>query len=130
MFLHSAAASYPEEPDEDQQSAMRNLIHALSILYPCGPCAYGLQIHLQKQAEKRAYLGSEATITNPKVLAGAQDPGTVVEAAKSGRAMRAWLCAAHNAVNVRLDKPVFDCTPTSLDARWGEGPEDGHCDQA
>ena len=28
-----------------------------------------------------------------------------------------WMCKAHNDVNLRLDKPEFDCRRTSL--RWG-----------
>lgn len=128
-FLHSAAAFYPDTPNDEQQTAMRNLIQSLSLLYPCAPCAYGLKKHLEKQQEKRSSLGDQVPLTKPHLLAGRQDdPGTLSEAARSGRAMRAWLCAAHNEVNSRLGKPLFSCTDATLDARWGDGPTDGSCE--
>ncbi|KAK7210568.1 hypothetical protein V2G26_017746 [Clonostachys chloroleuca] len=37
-----------------------------------------------------------------------------------------WLCGAHNAVNRKLGKPVFDCD--KWQERWVTGPKDGSCD--
>lgn len=38
-----------------------------------------------------------------------------------------WLCRRHNEVNVKLNKPVFDCT--KVFERWLNGPPGGKCDQ-
>ena len=37
-----------------------------------------------------------------------------------------WMCSMHNEVNVRLGKPVFDCS--KVDERWLHGWKDGSCD--
>jgi len=37
-----------------------------------------------------------------------------------------WLCDLHNIVNVKLGKPVFDCS--KVDERWRDGWLDGSCD--
>lgn len=127
-FLHSAAAVYPDDPDAEQAEAMRNLIRALAVLYPCAPCAYGLRSHIEAQEAARA-VDATKRLTPPNLLAGAAaDPGTLPEAVLSGRAVRAWLCAAHNEVNSRTGKPLFACTEAALNKRWGDGPEDGSCD--
>jgi FAD-linked sulfhydryl oxidase len=36
-----------------------------------------------------------------------------------------WLCGAHNEVNVKLGKPVFDCA--KWEERWRTGWKDGSC---
>ena len=113
---------------------MRNLVKAFSVVYPCGPCAHGLKTHLEHQEIKRASVGPGGRIVSEELLSAAgekdkpQDPGTLTEAARSGRAMRAWLCAAHNEVNMRLEKPIFTCSEAALDSRWADGPSDGRCD--
>lgn len=37
-----------------------------------------------------------------------------------------WLCRIHNKVNVKLGKPVFDCS--KVNERWRDGWLDGSCD--
>lgn len=41
-------------------------------------------------------------------------------------ALSQWLCRMHNKVNVKLGKPVFDCS--KVDQRWRDGWPDGRCD--
>lgn len=60
----------------------------LTRVYPCGECA--------------EHWG--------KVVAA-----TPVES-RSGPALRQWVCQAHNKVNQRLNKPIFDCS--TLEGRW------------
>eukprot|EP00037_Helgoeca_nana_P015602 m.146230 g.146230 ORF g.146230 m.146230 type:complete len:56 (+) comp23095_c0_seq1:451-618(+) len=36
-------------------------------------------------------------------------------------------CGAHNEVNERLGKPIFDCNIEMLDQRWLDGWTDGSC---
>ncbi|CAO3587970.1 unnamed protein product [Absidia cylindrospora] len=38
-----------------------------------------------------------------------------------------WLCRRHNEVNVKLNKPVFDCS--KVFEQWLNGPPNGKCDQ-
>jgi FAD-linked sulfhydryl oxidase len=37
-----------------------------------------------------------------------------------------WLCEAHNEVNDKLGKPLFDCN--KWEERWRTGWKDGRCD--
>lgn len=37
-----------------------------------------------------------------------------------------WLCRLHNKVNVKIGKPVFDCS--KVNERWRDGWLDGSCD--
>lgn len=37
-----------------------------------------------------------------------------------------WMCQAHNEVNQKLGKPVFDCR--FWEERWRDGWKDGRCD--
>jgi len=36
------------------------------------------------------------------------------------------MCEAHNMVNRKLEKPLFDCS--KVNERWRDGWADGHCD--
>ncbi|KAF4532230.1 hypothetical protein B566_EDAN004316 [Ephemera danica] len=44
----------------------------------------------------------------------------------SQSALSQWLCKVHNVVNLKLGKPLFDCS--KVDERWRDGPADGSCD--
>lgn len=99
-FLHTTAAYYPERPTPHQRANMLNLLHSLSVLYPCSHCA--------------SHLGEEMKTKPPDV---------------SGRlGLSRWLCERHNDVNERLGKTKFDCSLKSTDERWKDGPADGSCD--
>lgn len=37
-----------------------------------------------------------------------------------------WLCRLHNKINVKVGKPVFDCS--KVNERWRDGWLDGSCD--
>lgn len=98
-FLHTAAAYYPDNPTPAHRTHMANLLSALPTLYPCGVCAD----HLKDEVKKFP----------PDV---------------SGRAgLSRWLCERHNEVNGRLGKDKFNCSLSSLDERWKDGPPGGDC---
>ncbi len=67
-------------------------------LYPCWTCADDFRAYVEKV---------------PVRAAGRDDFGQ-------------WLCDAHNDVNRKLGKPVFDCS--RWQERWLTGWKDGRCD--
>ncbi|KAJ3192540.1 26S proteasome non-ATPase regulatory subunit [Irineochytrium annulatum] len=81
-FLHTMAAYYPEAPSEKEQRTMTKFFRTFSKVYPCSHCAE----HLRGEMKKNP----------PKV--------------QNNRLLNLWLCGVHNEVNVRLGKPVFDCS--------------------
>ncbi|GME96781.1 unnamed protein product [[Candida] boidinii] len=97
-LLHTIAASYPENPSLEQQLEMKVFINIFSKIYPCWFCAGDFQKFIK--------------IDEPKVRTQ-EDFGR-------------WLCNAHNSVNVKLGKPVFDCNLWK--ERWKDGWKDGRCD--
>ncbi|KAJ9611212.1 Flavin-linked sulfhydryl oxidase of the mitochondrial IMS [Cladophialophora chaetospira] len=100
MLLHSMAATYPEVATPETQSIMKQFISTFSRLYPCYVCAEDFQGWLKEP-------GNE-----PKV--------------KGQDELGLWACQAHNAVNVKLGKPEFDCSLWKQ--RWKDGWKDGRCD--
>lgn len=94
-LLHSIAATYPEKPTSAEQNQMLSFIQIFSNIYPCWYCAQGFRKWMSKPEN------------DPKAHLDTQD--------KFGR----WLCAAHNVVNKRLEKPEFDCNLWK--ARWIDG---------
>lgn len=97
-LLHSIAATYPEAPSRAQQSDLLGFVRLFSRLYPCWVCAEDFQGYIARDAPR---------------VASRDDFGR-------------WLCGAHNEVNVKLGKPVFDCN--KWEERWRTGPPDGSCD--
>lgn len=69
-----------------------------SRLYPCWVCAEDFQRYMEKEQIR---------------VDSRNEFGT-------------WLCEAHNAVNTKLGKPVFDCS--KWEERWRTGWKDGRCD--
>ncbi|KEZ43597.1 hypothetical protein SAPIO_CDS4524 [Scedosporium apiospermum] len=96
--LHSIAAAYPETPSTSQQSDLLGFVHLFAKLYPCWTCAEDFQTYI---ARTRPQVGSRSEFG-------------------------LWLCDAHNDVNKKLGKPVFDCS--LWEQRWRTGWKDGHCD--
>lgn len=96
-LLHTIAAHYPMRPSAEDRSNMSDFIRLFSILYPCSYCAQEFRSDLAR---------------SPPRL-------------ESRAAFATWLCQMHNLVNVKLNKPEFDCS--KLDERWRTGWKDGRC---
>jgi FAD-linked sulfhydryl oxidase len=94
-LLHTMAATFPGIPSEEHKKDVLKFIYLLSKLYPCGDCAQHFQKLLNDHPPK---------VSNHDEFAG-------------------WLCSAHNVVNKRLGKPIFDCS--KVDERWECGCEAG-----
>ena len=75
-----------------------SFVKLFSKLYPCWVCAEDFQAYIKKDPVKA---GSRSEFGN-------------------------WLCGAHNEVNKKLGKPVFDCS--LWEERWRTGWKDGRCD--
>lgn len=45
-FLHTMAATYPEQPSRSQQTLMRNIIDGLAEFYPCSYCRSHFQLQV------------------------------------------------------------------------------------
>ncbi|KAI8338165.1 ERV/ALR sulfhydryl oxidase domain-containing protein [Chlamydoabsidia padenii] len=81
-LFHTIMSRYPEQPTDDERTALAQFIHLLSRLYPCGECAEHFQTLLKRYPPQTA---SRITASQ-------------------------WACAIHNKVNERLGKPIFDCS--------------------
>ena len=89
-FLHSMAANYPDQPNDQDKILMSNLINSIVQFYPCYTC--------------RSNLESEVQELYPDV--------------SSNYSLQMWLCKLHNKINYRLNKPQFPCDINLLNARW------------
>lgn len=92
-FLHSMAARYPQTPSESEKKEMQTFINLFAKFYPCDFCAKDFQKWIQ----------------NHQPIVDSRD------------ALSWWFCDAHNAVNVKLGKPSFDCR--FWKHRWLDGFE-------
>ncbi|KAK3936909.1 augmenter of liver regeneration [Diplogelasinospora grovesii] len=97
-LLHTIAATYPPKPTPVEQNNIRDFFRLFSKLYPCWVCAEDFQAYMKKEAIKT----------------------------ESRDAFGNWLCDAHNEVNRKLGKPIFDCS--KWEERWRTGWKDGSCD--
>jgi len=97
-FLHSVAAYLPSVPNQEQQQDATQLLQIVSRLYPCSDCAEDLRKDL---------------IEEPPLVTSSEE-------------FSQWMCRLHNKVNVKLGKPVFDCS--KVFERWRDGWKDGSCD--
>lgn len=97
-LLHSIAATYPDKPSKFQQDNLSQFMNSFSNLYPCFYCAEDFRDYIKENKIK---------VTNRDEFGN-------------------WLCNAHNAVNVKLGKPKFDCNLWK--ERWKDGWKDGRCD--
>nr|OQO21163.1 hypothetical protein B0A51_10906 [Rachicladosporium sp. CCFEE 5018] len=98
-LLHSLTANYPERPCLTQQSDTRQFMSLFGKMYPCWVCADDFRAWMQN--------GNAPKVSNREEF---------------GK----WMCEAHNAVNVKLGKPSFDCD--KWEERWRTGWKDGRCD--
>ncbi|SCU98973.1 LADA_0H16534g1_1 [Lachancea dasiensis] len=90
-LLHSIAAKYPKKPNEKQKSEMSQFMTIFSHVYPCWWCAKDFELFIRANA--------------PKV--------------NSRDELGKWVCEAHNDVNRKLGKPIFDCN--LWENRWING---------
>lgn len=97
-MLHTLAANYPERPSVAEQGQAKTFMSLFSNLYPCSHCA----------DDFRDWIGQG----NPPAVSSRSDFG-------------GWMCRAHNAVNEKLGKEMFDCE--KWEERWRSGPSDGSC---
>ena len=100
-FLHTLAANFPETPTVQQQKEISSFIGTLGRYYPCWHCADDFRVWMGKR-------GNEIRT-------------------RTRRDLEEWMCRAHNEVNLKLGKKVFDCSDKSLSIRWRDGPKDGSC---
>lgn len=96
-LLHTMAAWFPDKPSSSEKDAARSLVSSLALLYPCTHCAADFQESIRDSP--------------PQV--------------ESRTIFAVWLCRQHNLVNVKLNKPTFDCSMENLDLRWRNGAP--HC---
>ncbi|KAM4055181.1 Erv1 / Alr family protein [Hirsutella rhossiliensis] len=80
-FLHTMAAKYPEKPTPEDRKTFELFFLSFGKLYPCGDCAKHFRALLKEMPPQTSSRNSAA----------------------------GWLCEAHNRVNKRLQKPIFDC---------------------
>ncbi|MCJ1436964.1 hypothetical protein MMC27_006347 [Xylographa pallens] len=99
-LLHSISASYPPQASATQQSEMKQFLGLFAKLYPCWVCAEDFGAWM-------ARAGNEPRVEGREGL---------------GR----WMCEAHNEVNRKLGKGVFDCA--RWEERWRTGWREGGCD--
>ena len=99
-FLHTMSASYPPQASPTQQKEMRQFLGLFSRLYPCWTCAEDFQEWMKS-------------------------PGNEPRVSSRGEFGK-WMCEAHNEVNRKLGKEVFECE--RWEERWRTGWGDGRCD--
>jgi len=75
-------AKFPDQPTQDEQTALFSYIHLFGRLYPCGECASHFRTILTKFPPQVSTRSSAA----------------------------AWACHVHNEVNKSLKKDLFDCS--------------------
>lgn len=92
-LLHTAAAKYPRQPSDAQKQEMRQFLSIFSHIYPCNWCAKDFEQYIRDRA--------------PRV--------------DSRDELGQWMCEAHNDVNQKLGKELFDCN--FWKKRWLDGWE-------
>lgn len=95
-LMHTMTLRFPEHPTLDEREALSSYFYLTSRLYPCGECASEFQELLKKYPPQTS----------------------------SRLAASSWLCAVHNEVNARLNKPEFDCAhlDDEYDCGCGDAP--------
>ncbi|EEH10812.1 hepatopoietin HPO1 [Histoplasma capsulatum G186AR] len=101
-LLHSMTATYPTTATPQQQNDMRSFLALFGKLYPCWVCA----------DDFRAWMNEPSGANRPRLKTRAEFGN--------------WMCEAHNEVNRKLGKEVFDCA--KWEERWRTGWKDGRCD--
>ena len=92
--LHTMAAYFPSKPSYTEQASMSVFLGLFATFYPCRECREDFQANLQVEPP---------TTEGREQLVG-------------------WMCRAHNRVNKRLGKPLYDCSNVAaLEERWKTG---------
>ncbi|ELA47322.1 hypothetical protein VCUG_01206 [Vavraia culicis subsp. floridensis] len=92
-LLHTMASKFPVDPSEQDKKNVIQFLSLLAKLFPCEECS----MHFQKLLNDH------------------------VPVVSSRKEFELWLCSAHNVVNKRLGKPIFDCE--GISDVWGCGCE-------
>lgn len=92
-LLHTMASKFPVNPSEQDKKNVIQFLSLLAKLFPCEECS----MHFQKLLNDH------------------------VPVVGSRKEFELWLCSAHNVVNKRLGKPIFDCE--GISDVWGCGCE-------
>jgi len=92
-LLHTLAANIPEEPTEEEQKMLHQMVVGLARFYPCSICATDFQ---------------QSVASSP--------PAT-----QSRAAFSLWMCRLHNEVNIKIGEGEFPCAMDKLDLRWRDG---------
>lgn len=90
-LLHIMASTYPINPTPEVLQDHRIFFQLLPRIYPCPDC--------------RAHMRQMFNELPPQL--------------KNRNEFMHWICEAHNRVNLRLNKPTFDCS--KQDERWDCG---------
>lgn len=90
-FLHTVAAKYPAYPTKEEKTTAIQLMEMIAQIFPCEEC----------RGHFRALVDDFPPTVNTQ------------------KEFSLWMCQAHNIVNKRFGKPVFDCN--RLDDRWDCG---------
>lgn len=108
-LLHTIAATYPSSATPVQQGEMKTFLSVFSRIYPCWVCAEDFRGWIEKPENKLQVEagGSKGHLSGRKEFA-------------------LWMCNAHNDVNQKLGKKLFDCS--KVEERWRTGWKDGRCD--
>jgi len=86
--MHTIAAYFPDSPSEEKKESVKHFIGDVARVFPCHDCASDFQHHIADHP--------------PKV--------------ENRQELSLWMCEAHNHVNDRLGKELFDCK--KVDLRW------------
>lgn len=86
VFLHACSFSYPEDPSQADREGMFSLLSSLTTVLPCKKC-------------RKHYLNYFSRTV------GTHGASSVV--LQSRDSVSKWVVDLHNAVNVRLNKPVW-----------------------
>uniref|UniRef100_A0A914LSQ4 Sulfhydryl oxidase n=1 Tax=Meloidogyne incognita TaxID=6306 RepID=A0A914LSQ4_MELIC len=97
-LLHTMSVYYPDDPTEKEKQNTKDFLSSFSRTYPCEHCAADFREDLKK---------NPPILTNKKLFSQ-------------------WMCEAHNRVNLKLGKNLFDCN--KIMERWLDGWKDGSCD--
>ncbi|QSL64465.1 hypothetical protein MERGE_001766 [Pneumocystis wakefieldiae] len=98
-FLHTMAANYPKSATVKEQAEMQEFLRVFAKHYPCSYCAQDFR-EWMSQEKNQAKVGGREELS-------------------------LWICQAHNEVNRKLGKPIFDCLKWK--ERWRDGWKDGSC---
>lgn len=96
-LLHTLTVNYPDHPTDEDKADILQFIRLFGKFYPCKFCSRNFARELE---------------TFPPRVDSRYD-------------ISMWLCELHNNVNVRLGKPVFDCS--AVFDQWQRDPANGYC---